>query len=215
VTAISEHTRAELIRQVKCDPRKIRVIHCPLSPSFTFSPPHFQKDLPTLLQVGTGPTKNVGRMIEALQGIRCRLWVVGPLTEEHERLLESCAIEYRNFPRVSDDELMTLFVQSDIVIFASTYEGFGLPVIEAQAVGRPVIVSNKASLPEVAGGAAEFVDPYDQRSIGDAVRRLISSADLRERLVALGRGNVKRFEPRRIAEEYAAIYRSVASGYIG
>jgi glycosyltransferase involved in cell wall biosynthesis len=212
VTAISEHTQAELVRQVKCDPGKIRVIHCPLSSSFTFSPAHFQKELPTLLQVGTGPTKNVGRVIEALQGIRCRLWVVGHQTAEHERLLESCAIEYRNFPEVSDDELVSLYVQSDIAIFTSTYEGFGLPIIEAQAIGRPVIASDRASLPEVAGNAAEFVNADDHRSIRDAVEKLISDAALRERLVALGRENVKRFEPSRIAKEYASIYRELSSG---
>jgi glycosyltransferase involved in cell wall biosynthesis len=166
---------------------------------------------PTLLQVGAGPTKNLARVIEALKGIRCRLWVVGNLGERQTRLLELSGVEYRNFPQISDEELVALYIESDILIFASTYEGFGLPIIEAQAVGRPVIASDAASLPEIAGEGAEFVKPEDHRSIRDAVERLLSDAALRERLVVLGRENVRRFESLRIAQEYASVYREVAA----
>jgi glycosyltransferase involved in cell wall biosynthesis len=212
VTAISESTRRDLIRSVRCDPGKVRVIHCPLSSLFTFVPAHFQSNVPTLLQVGTGPTKNLEQVIKALQGIRCYLWIVGDLTADQKRQLEDFDISYRNFVQVPDAALVSLYAQSDIVIFASSYEGFGLPIIEAQAVGRPVITSNRSSLPEVAGDAAEFVDPDDFRSIRDAVKKLISDAALREGLVVLGRENVKRFKPSRIAEEYASIYRELAQG---
>jgi glycosyltransferase involved in cell wall biosynthesis len=212
VTTISAFTRDELARHVRCDAEKIRVVHCPLSPVFVFSPAQFQIDAPTILQVGTGPTKNLERTVEALSGIQCHLWIVGNLSSNQERLLEVSGIDYRNFPQISDGGLFGLYVGSDLVIFASTYEGFGLPVIEAQAVGRPVIVSNRASLPEIAGDAAEFVDPYDRRSIRDAVQKLIADAALRDRLVALGRDNVKRFDVSRIAEAYASLYREVANG---
>ena len=145
VTAISEYVRDELVRFVDCDPGKVRVIHCPLSSSFTYVPRHFPVGTPTILQVGTGPTKNVDRVIEALKGIRCRLWIVGPLDADQIQLLETCGTEYQCFSHVSDEDLVSLYVRSDLVIFASTYEGFGLPIIEAQAVGRPVIASKVAS----------------------------------------------------------------------
>jgi glycosyltransferase involved in cell wall biosynthesis len=211
VTAISGFTREELLRTVRCEPGKIRIIHCPLSPLFMFSPAHFQEGAPTILQVGTGPTKNVERVVEALKAIPCHLSIIGNLSPKQQQVLDASRIAYRNYPQVSDNALLRLYVGSDLVIFASTYEGFGLPIIEAQAVGRPVIASERASLPEVAGNAAEFVNPDDHRSIRDAVRRLISDASRRERLVALGRENVKRFEPNGIAEEYASIYREVAT----
>ncbi len=210
VTAISEYTRGELIRYVRCDPAKIRTIHCPVPSIFAFVPSVHRASHPIILQVGTGPTKNLDRVVEALKSMRCCLWIVGHLNDAQKRRLEPFGIPYRNFPEVSDADLVRLYVQSDIVIFASTYEGFGLPILEAQSVGRPVIASNRASVPEVAGDAAEYVDPDDDRGIRDAVARLVSDTTLRDRLVTLGRENVKRFEPSRIAESYASIYREIA-----
>jgi glycosyltransferase involved in cell wall biosynthesis len=151
VTTISEFARNELLGVAKCDPEKIRAIHCPLSASFSFVPLPRVGEKPILLQVGTGPTKNLNRVIEALRGVRCCLWIVGHLDRVHGEHLEASGIDYENFPQVTDDELVRLYARSTIVVFASTYEGFGLPIIEAQAVGRPVIVSSVASMPEVAG----------------------------------------------------------------
>ena len=210
VTTISEFGRQELLQAVKCDPAKIRVIHCPLSPCFSFVPSNGEGALPIILQVGTGPTKNVERVIEALKGFPCCLWIIGPLSEIQRKTLEFSGIQYENFSEVSDVDLVRLYARSDILVFASVYEGFGLPIIEAQAVGRPVIASDRASVPEVAGDAAEFVNPCDHRSIRDAVRKLVSDAPLRRRLVALGLENVKRFDPDVIAKEYASIYRELA-----
>ena len=74
---------------------------------------------------------------------------------------------------LSDAEVVRAYQECDLVLFASTYEGFGLPIVEAQAVGRPVITSDILSMPEVAGGAARLVDPFSVPAIRGAVLELI------------------------------------------
>jgi glycosyltransferase involved in cell wall biosynthesis len=95
------------------------------------------------------------------------------------------------------------------VVFASTYEGFGMPIVEANATGRPVVTSNIGPMPEVAGSAACLVDPFDCSSIREGIVRVIGDADYRSHLVAGGFENVKRFQADVIAAQYAAVYREV------
>jgi glycosyltransferase involved in cell wall biosynthesis len=104
-----------------------------------------------------------------------------------------------------------LYRKADLVSFVSTYEGFGLPIIEAQATGRPVLTSGLHSMPEVAGDGAWFVDPFDVESIRSGFRALLGERTLRERLVAAGLRNVKRFDPRTVARQYSDLYREVAA----
>ena len=94
-------------------------------------------------------------------------------------------------------------------MFASLYEGFGLPILEGQAVGRPVITSNLYSMPEVAGVGASFVDPYKIDEIATAVERIISDSDYRKNLIERGRDNVEKYSRHSVAVQYADIYRNI------
>jgi glycosyltransferase involved in cell wall biosynthesis len=85
-----------------------------------------------------------------------------------------------------------------------------LPIVEGQAVGRPVVTSNCSSMAEVAGDSACLVDPLDVASIRAGVARVCGDADYRAELVRRGFENVKRFSARAVAEQYAALYREVA-----
>jgi glycosyltransferase involved in cell wall biosynthesis len=78
-------------------------------------------------------------------------------------------------------------------VFPSLYEGFGLPVLEAQACGCPVITSTTSSLPEIAGDGALLVDPHDAMAIAMAMERLASDLVLREKLAERGLANMSRF----------------------
>ncbi|MGQ9768892.1 MAG: glycosyltransferase family 4 protein, partial [Anaerolineae bacterium] len=89
-------------------------------------------------------------------------------------------------------------------VFPSLYEGFGLPVLEAQACGCPVITSTTSSLPEVAGDAALLVDPTDTAAIANAMQRVADDLTLREALTQRGFANVRRFS-------WAACARTVLS----
>lgn len=211
VTVISAATRNELLKLVNLPADRLRVIPNCLDPRFTFSPKEFNVDRPTILQVGTTDNKNLPRLAPALRGLTCRLQILGRPTAEQEAVLRENGIDYAWAAGISREAVVELYRQADLLCFVSTCEGFGLPVIEAQAVGRPVVTSNLSSLPEVAGAGALLVDPYDVAAIRSAVQRVIAEPALRTGLVNAGQENIKRFSPQRIAGLYADLYREVAA----
>jgi len=107
---------------------------------------------------------------------------------------------------VTMEEKEVLLRNAGLLCLISAYEGFGLPVLEAQAVGVPVLISNVSSLPEIAGDGAVAVDPDDVGAIAAALERCFADAGLRRTLVAAGHANVLRFSWRRCAEETLAAY---------
>jgi glycosyltransferase involved in cell wall biosynthesis len=112
---------------------------------------------------------------------------------------------------LSEAELAALLSGCRALIFPSLYEGFGMPVIEAMAAGKPVLCSTVASLPEVAGDAALFFDPRMPAEIAGAIERIDSHAALRERLIRAGYANAARFsDPDRMAAEYLSVLKAMA-----
>ncbi|MGA2032741.1 MAG: glycosyltransferase family 1 protein [Thermoguttaceae bacterium] len=209
ITVISRSAKRELLRYLRCDPAKIRVVHNPCPREFHPAPRPFNEQNPLILQVGTRSNKNLLRLAEALRGIRCRLRIVGRLTDEQIGKLQDCRIDYSAVAEISDDEIADEYRRCDMLVFVSTYEGFGMPIIEAQATGRPVVTSNIFSMPEVAGAAAALADPFDAASIRATVLRVIRNGDYRAALIRRGYENTKRFSPRQIALQYAALYREL------
>jgi glycosyltransferase involved in cell wall biosynthesis len=209
ITVISECTRKQVIKYLNCHPDKVRVIYASVSDEFIASPKIFNQECPRLLQVGTFPNKNILRTINALEGLKCHLTIVGRLNEEHKNLLCKLNIDYINLIDISRHDLLRQYQLCDILLFASTYEGFGLPIVEANAIGRPVITSNLWSMPEVGASAACYVDPYDIFSIRSAIKKVINDESYRTLLVANGIENAKRFSVDRIAKQYASLYQEV------
>ena len=164
-----------------------------------------------MLQVGTGRNKNLERVAAAASGLPVQLRIIGALGEEQRSLLHSLDLEWTSAEQLPGEEVIREYRDSDILVFASTYEGFGLPVVEAQAIGLPVITSNRAPMTDVAGDGALFVDPYDVGDIRSALEKLISSPDLARRLSDQGRRNIARFDARTIANRYADVYKRVCS----
>jgi len=100
-----------------------------------------------------------------------------------------------------------LMAAAAAVVYPSHYEGFGLPPLEAMAAGRPVVASNASSLPEVLGDAALLVDPSDETGFARAVESVLTDQQLRERLIAAGRTQARKFTWERCAERTVDAYR--------
>lgn len=211
ISVCSESTKRELLSFVTCSPDKIRVVYNPVSEAFQAEPLTFRADKPQILHVGTTANKNLPRVAEALSGVPCHLRIIGTLSPQQRRTLEDYGVEYSSAADLAPTEIVAEYRRCDLVLFVSTYEGFGLPILEGQAVGRPVIASSILSMPEVAGEAACLVDPYDVPKIRQAVLRVIHDTPYREELVRKGFENVKRFRPQAIADQYAQLYHELCS----
>lgn len=110
---------------------------------------------------------------------------------------------------VPENDLVKILNLAECLLLPSFYEGFGLPILEAQSCGVPVITGNVASMPEIAGGGAFLVDPYNSAEISQAVGEVSENKLLRRKLVDLGFENVKRFSWEKTAEETVKVYKQV------
>ena len=187
------------------------MVHIPVVGLFKYYPKEFNNKKPVILQIGTGSHKNVDRLIKALKGISCHLSVIGVLSDEQKRLLNDGKIGYSNAINISNEAIIKKYQEADILSFVSTYEGFGMPIVEAQIVGRPVITSNLSSMPEVAGFAALLVDPYNVEAIRKGILKIILDHKYRNNLIEKGRENAKRFSADTLAQQYVEIYREMAN----
>ncbi len=210
VTVISKATKDELLKYTNYPEKQIHVIPVAISPEFTYQPKVFNRQ-PVILQVGTTHNKNLERLIKALKGIDCRLKIIGTLTDSIKQTLVENNILYSNATDVSQEQLILEYINCDMISFVSTYEGFGMPIVEANATGRPVITSNILSMPEVAGKAACLVDPFDIEDIRKGITRIINDEGYRSLLVKEGLVNCKRFDPQKIADMYLELYLKLRS----
>ena len=209
VSTISEFSKAELIRYACCSPNVVQVIPVPVAQEFTPMAKPFNREYPNILQVGSTDNKNIERVAEALAGVPCHLEIIGRLSLSQIAALDRFRIDYSCEHGISAVGVHAKYCACDMVIFASTFEGFGMPIIEANAIGRPVVTSDVASMPEVAGGAACLVNPLDTESIRRGILRLIQDDAYRQALIDRGYVNAKRFNTNAIASQYVQLYEDV------
>ena len=210
LTVISQATRDELLKQTGCEAEKIRVIENALDERMKAADkPPFNSACPNILQVGALPYKNVPNLIRAIEGLECTLTLVGEPDEETLRLLREKSISYRNEKSLEGDAMREEYRKADIVTFCSVFEGFGLPIIEAQAMRTPLVTSNIEPMKSVAGDGALLVDPRNPAEIRQAIESIILDYRVREDLVERGLENVKRFDPATIAGSYTKLYEEI------
>ena len=237
ILADSEATRDDLVRFCRIAPEKISVVYPaydaqlyrPVRDAARIAETHARlrigKDY--ILAIGTiHPRKNYTRLIEAFgrlgigpfgstQGEDLRLVIVGKrgwlydsiFARVQELNLQS-RISFLDYVPAVD--MPALLNGARLLAFPSLHEGFGLPVLEAHACGTPVVCSLTSSLPEAAGDAALFVDPLDVDAIAGAMQRLLTDGALREKLIARGFDNLKRFSWEASARRVLDVIKGIA-----
>jgi glycosyltransferase involved in cell wall biosynthesis len=167
------------------------------------------------------PKKNVARLIDAYQlsAVDIPLVITGASgwgNQAEKKLIDELRAEERvatgagrrlyHFEFVSIQMLVTLIRGARAVVFPSLYEGFGLPVLEAMLLGTPVVTSRTSSIPEIAGDAALYVNPYETDEIARAIKTIVADGDLRAELSRRGRIQAELFSVDRYRERVKSLY---------
>jgi len=173
-------------------------------------------EAPFFLVVGNSkPNKNVARIVGAMAllvqripEVKLRIVGRGEGYRELRSQVDSLGLTQKVdfYGNVPDEELLNALQRAVALVFPSLVEGFGMPVLEAQAVGCPVITSDRGVLPETAGDAALFVNPYDAWDIARAMETLYRDLPLRESLVRKGRERAARFTWEETARKTRHVY---------
>ncbi len=225
VIAISELTRRDAIQEYGLDPGRIVTIHLGVDRRFltTFDAAHVEPGPAPMLLFPGAPVarKNLDLVLTAMAAAapdsllgRASLQITGAESERFPRYVErirslGLAARVRWLGLVPMDQMPTVMRRADVCVYPSLYEGFGFPPLEAMASGTPVVASNASCLPEVLGDAALLVDPSDVRGFSRAVEAVLSTRELRLRLVEAGRRRAATFTWERCAAQTADLYREV------
>lgn len=206
VTVVSEFTKAKLQRYFNYPEGQIRVIADPVKPVFRYVLKDTTGNPPHVLMLGTGKHKNLDNLIAAARDTNFHLDIVGwPAPDELARLKEY-NVAHTIYNNLTDEQVMERYVACDVLFIASHYEGFGMPIIEAQAVGRPVVTSNIGAMLEVGKGSAILVDPNKPEEIRSAIQALVTNRKHYDDVVIKGIKNAARFDHKVISQQYLELY---------
>ncbi len=211
VIADSNATRDDLIRFYRVNPEKIRVVY-PALDADLFHPVLDAGEIGAakrryrigddyLIAIGTVQSrKNYERLIRAFRCLpeNYELVIVGKKGRQSRESMAAVrdldlGMRVKFLDYVAATDLPALYSGARLCAFPSLYEGFGFPVLEAQACGTPLVCSNTSSLPEVAGDGAEFFDPLDVQAMTIALRRVLEDDARRRELIERGRANLARY----------------------
>ncbi|RJQ27582.1 glycosyltransferase family 1 protein [Candidatus Parcubacteria bacterium] len=229
----SESSKKDIVRYLSINSQDVHVI--PLAASGEFkqidnikllNEVSFKYLLPKKFVLYTGNinwNKNLMNLALACEDVGVNLVLVGSGFDQRENLdhpeLKSFKVFLERFGKDPDKHVLGFVPTADlvavmnlaqVVLLPSFYEGFGLPILEAQACGTPVITSNISSMPEVAGEGALFVNPSSVSSINKALVDVVKNKFLRENLVEKGFENIKKFSWEKTAKETIALYREIS-----
>lgn len=227
IVTISDFSKKELIELYKIKPEKIVVIPeaVPKMPAIEDNFTRETKEKFNLkksyfLYLGiTRPRKNIVGLLEAFQAFNQRypdylLVLAGKIETRFldvAREIEKFGLENKVIQTgfISNQEKVALYKGALALTFPSHYEGFGLPILESQSLGVPVLTSNTSSLPEVGGDSVLYVDPYNIKDITQGMEKLATDNNLRNDLIQKGFENIKRFSWERSARKLLDIFHSL------
>jgi len=216
IITVSYFSKKEITNLLNVPSEKIEVVYCGISEQFIFNP-LIKKENYILTVSSLDPRKNLKNLILAFKKLKLKnykLLIVGSKNKvfsNHaiEQLIkETPNIEFTGY--VSDEELVNLYQRAKLFVYPSLYEGFGLPPLEAMACGTPVVVSNVASLPEVCGDAAYYVNPYEVNDISRGIETVLKDEHLQKELIQRGLERTKLFNWEKSAKKVKKIIEKTA-----
>lgn len=222
VVCVSENTKKDVMELYGVPQEKIKVMYEGYDDNFTSQISHLKsnqktQNKPYVLFIGRlEERKNIVRIIEAFEILKEKyriphtLVLVGKPGYGYEKIrirIQDSGFrnEIQELGYITQEKKRELLENADVFLFPTLYEGFGLPVLEAQSVGVPVVTSRVSSLPEVAGEGAVYVDPVRVESIANGIHKVISDKILRDGIIAKGLTNVRRFSWQECAEKIGEI----------
>ena len=213
ILADSQNTEGDLVELLGVEADKIEVLYPgvedrfhPIEDQALLEEVRKRYNLPYQFVLGLGtlqPRKNFMRLIEAYSLLVSRHhalqlviaggkgWLYNEIFATVERLGLEEKVVFPGF--VADEDLPALYNLTDLFVFPSLYEGFGIPPLEAMACGTPVITSDASSLPEVVGEAGLMVEAKDVEALAGAMKRILEDNALRERMIAKGAEQASKF----------------------
>ncbi|MBU2028548.1 glycosyltransferase family 4 protein [Patescibacteria group bacterium] len=233
IIAVSHSIKNDLQSILRCPEEKIQVIYSGFDKRMFENPEvnrqkvldkYSIKDKYALFLGTLEPVKNIVRLLEAFKIFKERnkkdkiagdykLVIAGKrgwLAKEYRQIAKDLGLAkdviFTGY--VIGDDLVPLFHNADFFIMPSLYEGFGTTVLEAFATGTPAIVSNVSSIPEIAGDAAELVNPIDTQNIADAMIKLSRSEELKQAYREKGKRQLEKFNWEKCARETLEVYKS-------
>lgn len=211
IIAISDVTQKKIVSYYRSFGNKTTVIPNFVREEFLSSKSNFaSKSSYTILHIGTKKNKNLEGLILAMKDLPLNLIVIGKLTDFQKVLLHKYRITFQEEINLPLEKMIYLYATSGMLHFASLSEGFGLPILEAQCLGLPVITSDLSPMKDVAGPGAILVHPHKPEEIRAAIIKLHQNKDLMESIINKGYQNVKNYTINNVAQKYLNLYRSMS-----
>ena len=211
----SHNSKRQIIDLYKVPERKIHVIYCGINEYFINQETNGTKQNYILYVGRLSPTKNVEGLIKAFDllinnyKLDLKLKMIGEYRKLNFKMNNATKRKIDFVGNASESDLINLYRNASLFVFPSFYEGFGIPPLEAAACGCPLVVSNVASLPEIYGDAAHYINPYDVVNITEGMYKVLSDKTLRQRLIQKGLERIKMFSWGRSAKKHIKIFEEV------
>lgn len=213
----SQWTKTKLTKRYHLPPEKIVVTYEGVEKKFSKAKilKKYKMEKPFVIYTGSlYPHKNVERLVKAIKRINLRLVVVCAKNVFWQRFKKKVKmlkaeklVTLTGF--VPDKDLVALYQQAEAFVFPSLLEGFGLPGLEAMAVGLPVLAANSSCLPEVYGQAAVYFNPLDVEEMARKIKKVVGSQKLKDKMVKLGYQQVKKYSWQKMARETVGVYKNL------
>jgi len=206
IIAVSEATKQDILRRCSYPEHQIHVIPSLIPRNFKARRVEPPNEPVRILHIGTAANKNLAGHINALKGTGYHLTIIGQPNAKDMMHLHASGLTFDIRTGLTEEQMQAAYAECTALLFCSHLEGFGMPILEAQTIGVPVITSGLDPMPHVAGDGALFCDPNRPEDIRSQLKKVIDDDALRATLIQRGKANTQRFNPEQAVTTHKAVY---------